>query len=77
MIATAMALKRRVAFDQLTSKTNSSQPTVLAEVLRNTRSHIMPPPREEQPTARNSKRWNNGLKLADLDWTPPNRIPAA
>src|SRR5512146_1374322 len=46
------AHKAGIAFDTLTAKDQIlHDPQLWLKVLRNTRSHIMPPPSEEQPTA--------------------------
>lgn len=75
------AHKANIAFDTLTTKDQIlHNPQLWLKVLRNTRSHIMPPPSEDQPTLAEQQALEQWIKTGgfglDLDQPDPGRVTA-
>lgn len=73
------AKKAGLAFDELTTKEQIlHNPTLWLKVLRNTRSHIMPPPEEPQPTPAEQLALEQWIKTGafglDLNREDPGRV---
>ncbi len=68
--------KGGVAFDALTTKDQIlHNPQLWLKVLRNTRSHIMPPPSEEQPTATEQQALEQWIKTSGFGLDPAKPDP--
>src|SRR5436190_17461398 len=68
--------KAGLAFDNLTTKEQIlHNPQLWLKVLRNTRSHIMPPPSEEQPTTAEQQALEQWIKTAGFGLNPDQPDP--
>ena len=70
--------KAGIAFDKLTTNDQIHNPQLWLKVLRNTRSHIMPPPDEEQPTVAEQQALEQWIKTGgfglDASQADPGRV---
>src|ERR1044072_6272662 len=70
------AHKAGIAFDALTTKDQIlHDPQLWLKVLRNTRSHIMPPPGEDQPSVADQRALEKWIKTAGFGLHPSQPDP--
>ena len=69
------AHKANLAFDMLTTKDEIHNPQLWLKVLKNTRSHAMPPPSEEQPTVAERQALEQWIKTSGFGLDPSQPDP--